>query len=156
MENREDVMIDIETLGTSFDSVMLSCSLVKFDIDTGEISDELTVYFDLQQSIDKGFKINAGTLQWWLTQNSDVFAKQFKDEMAHDSLYAIQRFINEDAKVWGNSASFDLGILGNYFKEYEIHQPWKFWNEMCVRTVCNINPSAKMNTEFVGEKHTRS
>ena len=154
MENKENVMIDIETLGTSFDSVMLSCSLVKFDITNGKTYEELTVYFDLEESIKKGFKVKADTLEWWLTQNPEVLRGQIKKTSSYASLLKICAFLGDkDCRVWGNSASFDLGILGNYCDLYLVPRPWKFWNEMCVRTICNINPEPKINMDFVGEKH---
>lgn len=153
MDSKKNVMIDIETLGTSFDSVMLSCSLVRFDIETGETFEELEVYFDLEESIKEGFQVNVKTLKWWLEQDIQVLKKQLKDNSCLESLNDISKFIDNTDSVWGNSASFDLGILGNYYDTFNIERPWNFWNENCVRTVSNLNPQIKWDTEFVGDKH---
>jgi hypothetical protein len=46
--------------------------------------------------------------------------------------------------VWGNAASFDLKILEKAYKLMQIEVPWKYYNEMCYRTLKNLYPEIKI------------
>ena len=64
-----DVMIDIETLGTDPGSVILSIGAVEFDLKTGKTGEEFYQWIDLESSSNKGFSVSAGTIKWWMMQN---------------------------------------------------------------------------------------
>lgn len=155
-----DVMIDIETMGTTSNSAILSVAAVPFNIDTGDISDDIFYYrVDLQSCIDAGLHMNVNTVLWWMKQSDDARFELLDNTNRYSLeivLSLLAKFINKNPKyrVWGNSARFDLGILSDaYSKINSIKTPWHYHNEMCVRTLSSILPDVIKNTLFEGVPH---
>ena len=73
IENRRNVMVDIETLGRKPGIIILSVALVEFDIKTGKILKTLEKNLSLAESLKKDFKIDSDTLKWWLKQDPTLF-----------------------------------------------------------------------------------
>jgi hypothetical protein len=63
------------------------------------------------------------------------------------------RFCNKDAKIWGNSARFDLGILQNAYNIQNMPIPWDFRKERCLRTLVEYNPTIKSSYKYSGTAH---
>jgi DNA polymerase III epsilon subunit-like protein len=151
----ENIMIDIETLGTSPGCALLSLAAVKFDIKTGEAGETFYQTIDLNSCIDSGLTICPDTFKWWLCQSreaqNDLLSKEgLKLPLV---LQLFSNFITEDQIVWGNSARFDLGILEYAYKSVNIPVPWKSWNERCVRTLSSLYPDVKKNEKREGIHH---
>lgn len=141
----QDVMIDIETLGIQHSSVFLSIAAVPFDFTKKKVS---KTYFyktvDLKSAIDLGLTIDASTLQWWLEQKPHIMKLMFDNtEPVTKVLEQLSIYFRskELVKPWGNSASFDLGILTNAYQKADMTLPWKFWDERCYRTAVNLFPA---------------
>ncbi|RYD77409.1 MAG: 3'-5' exoribonuclease [Sphingobacteriales bacterium] len=153
----EHLMIDIETLGTDSNSVILSLAAVEFDIATGKTGASFYKRVNLQSALDAGLKVSASTIKFWFEQSEaarkDLFAEV---EALEDVLVAFTLFANRgDVKrfVWGNSARFDLGILENAYKSFSIRVPWIHWNERDVRTLASLQPETRKEMPFTGTKH---
>lgn len=154
--NFNHLMVDIETLGCSSYSVILSFSAVEFNLYTGETGASITRHIDLNSCIKAGFLVDASTVIWWMKQSE--LAREKVTEGNTDIYTALLDFRDflvsrPDFLLWGNSASFDLGILGNAYDKMAIEKPWKHWNERCLRTLVFLNPFPKQNHKFKGEKH---
>ena len=64
------IMIDVESLGTRADAVILSLGAVKFDLTSGKIDDQgfyASISIDSNQEL--GRRIQEDTLLWWLKQD---------------------------------------------------------------------------------------
>jgi hypothetical protein len=134
----QNAMVDIETLGVSFDSVFLSIAVVQFDINTGTLGKEFYKKITLDSAQKQGRKINSRTLKWWLEQKPELLQEMFKDtDSIQNVMYALYAFFKDNDIVypWGNSASFDLGMVGNAFDANGLMRPWSFSNERCYRTI---------------------
>ena len=59
---------------------------------------------------------------------------------------------HEDVRPFGNSASFDLGILGGAYDRLGKPRPWVHWNERCFRTIRNLYPAVEYNVEDKGRE----
>lgn len=145
----QNLMIDIETLSTKPNGVILSIGAVFFD--KSGFGPEFYVNIDLQSSMDAGFEIDAGTVYFWLKQSSEAGAVLDKEkEPFCDAIRYLHKFIvlNCDVKevnVWGNSPSFDLVMLKNYIARTDKYlsnaeqtKIWKFYNERDFRTAVDI------------------
>jgi hypothetical protein len=154
-ENKqEQVMLDIETMGTGSYSAILSIAAVKFNIETGKYTDEFYQRIDLQTCLDVGLKIKASTVYWWMGQGDEAredFAKNISP--LKDVLAYLSFFIDQDSLIWGNSNSFDCGILSNAYEKIGKPIPWNFWNERDVRTLLSLMPHIKNETDKVGISH---
>lgn len=63
-----------------------------------------------------------------------------------DSFLKVEFPIIDNVNVWANSPSFDLILLSNAYKKFNMAIPWKFYNERCVRTISYLKPDVKKNT----------
>ena len=149
-----DVMIDLETLGTTPDSAILAIGAVKFDPHTGEQREQFYTVIEFEDA-DKR-KISAATVKWWMQQDEDARMALVKPaSMAIDletALVDFGNFLSPGDKVWGNGATFDISMLEH---AYGYEAPWKFWNVRDVRTVVDIASGLvdRNDTKFVGQAH---
>lgn len=147
-----DIMIDLETLGTSVDTVVISIGAVFFDTTTKELGPTFNMNLKIENQL-KTRSINADTLAWWMGQ-SNAAKKVFSAE-ALPTVVALSAFVKwvianapEDGNVkpWGNGAIFDISILEHLLAEYNIKPPWKFSNVRDLRTFKEyVAGNAKIN-----------
>lgn len=151
------VMVDLETLGTGPEALILSLGAVKFDAAKDlEIVDCLHVGIEPATAQAHGLKINAGTVLWWLHPERAG---------ARDALLALERvdlysaldgfrqwFGVESLPVWGNGATFDNVILRTAFQHAGVECPWQFWHDRCYRTVRALAPG--LTLERTGTHHS--
>jgi hypothetical protein len=136
-------MIDIETLGTAHSSIFLSVAAVPFDLKTRAYKGKEFFYktVELNSAMKAGLTIDPSTLQWWLNQKPEVMKLMFKDaQPLEEVLKDLSAYFKAKGLIypWGNSASFDLGILTNAYQKIGLPVPWKFYNERCYRTVVSL------------------
>ncbi|WP_110641075.1 3'-5' exonuclease [Salinicola sp. CPA57] len=134
--------IDLETLDTCNNAVILTIAIVT---DQG---DELVLSPNLNQQISDGRTVDAGTFRWWLGQSEN--ARRSIIESEELPCAAVRRrvleFFNQNklrnapsCYVWGNAPSFDCDILADFlsggaFIDDKPHKPWPSWVERDVRT----------------------
>ena len=147
MKAINNVMLDLETMGTGPNAAIIAVGAVRFD---KEVTDRFYEVVDLRTSIDMGLEMDPDTVMWWM-QQSDAAREQFKREGKHLSevLCLFRKWIDADAIVWGNGAAFDNVILANAYRKQNTPAPWKFWNDRCYRTVKSLNPDVKMQRKGV-------
>lgn len=135
-----NVMVDLETLGTAPGSVVTSIGAVLFDKD--RILETISINISLESSLGYGLKVQAKTLEWWMTQLPAVRAEQFKSSVSlGEALERFTRFISfSEVKVWGNGASFDNVLLRGLYDAAKQDAPWNYWNDRCYRTIKNSFP----------------
>lgn len=171
-ENLGHLMVDIETLGNSSNSVICSIAAIEFDLATGETGRSFNKNISIQSCLDFGLKVDGSTIKWWFEQDKLAQIKLFKD--AESLNFVLRRFFKfilelccpgtdhsshgyklfkSDLQIWGNSNRFDLGILENAYKAVGIDVPWMHWNERDVRTLVSFAPEIKKNMSFEGIKH---
>lgn len=135
----KDIMIDIETLGTTYGCAVLSIGAVRFDRNTGEIGDKF--YASMGQQAQKYGHASQATLDWWEQQSSEAKEAAFsgtEDPVAVANTLASR--IDKNDFVWGNGSIFDITILESWFSSVDVAVPWKFWNVRDVRTVVDLSP----------------
>jgi hypothetical protein len=157
-ENLGHLMVDIETFGSKSHSVICSLAAVEFDIATGQTGKTFKENIDVQSCLELGLKIDGSTLEWWLNQSNEARTGLLTCKMPLPLV--INRFwsffknlCNDEMKVWGNGARFDLGILENATTACGMLIPWKHWNERDVRTLVSFAPEIKKEMPFEGVKH---
>lgn len=143
-----DIMIALETLGTTADSVILSIGAVRFD-SRGDSVDETgpnTFYRSASISSNQalGRRIDESTLVWWMGQSKEAQAV-FSGPNLHLS-FAILDLIewvgpagdNTSTLVWSNGADFDIPMVAHAARSLNLTLPWKFWNNRCMRTLASM------------------
>ena len=151
-------MVDIETLSTAVNAMVLSVGAVEFDPITGEIKRDF--YYELDLSEQNGRHISASTVQWWFKQSVenpksiDLLLKENKWKNGVEFvLHRLKDFIwgyesfraganrnegYEKIAVWACDPDFDLAILANLYEEHNLSVPWKYSEPKSVRTVRSI------------------
>jgi len=143
---RPNVMIDLETLGTHFDSGILSIGAVKFDY--SGILDRFYVNVKLTSTKKYGLFIDPETLKWWGEQKPEAIESLFKNGIPLDE--ALQRFNEWYGKdsifTWSNGSDFDQVIMRNAYRVVGSVEPWKYWDGLCYRTLKElIDPTRTFN-----------
>lgn len=136
----KDFMIDLETLGTKNDSVFTNIGVQQFDVETGIMGDTILLYVDWQSALDTGRKMDASTIKWWLKQGeearSDMLAYEgIRLEHALTQLNDFLLIRSSYPIVWGNGATFDIGMLEDAYNALGMNIPWKHYNVNDCRTV---------------------
>ena len=139
----QHVMIDIETMGTCRDAVILSIGAVLFD--RNKIYEDGGFYENLswQEQLDNGGTVTEGTIKFWLRQPSGPRDALF-GKKALSPNQAINKFNlwfqkqvqkPNDCNVWAKGPAFDLSLLGDLYQRLNLGAPpWPYRAERCVRT----------------------
>lgn len=135
----EHLMIDLETLGTLSDSVILSIGAIPFDIQTGEMGKEIDFFPNVEHQLDHR-KVTWGSIKFWLSQNSDAIkaiTEVQRSILLGTCLYLFAEFckdhLTENFKIWGNG--FDVSLLNHAYAQYNIETPWSYKNIFDCRTI---------------------
>lgn len=138
-----NIMVDLETLGTSSDAVIIAIGAVAFDA-TG-LGQTFYITVDPQSCVDLGMKIDAATVMWWMRQSDaarGAFSRQGTPIVG--ALDAFSRYVagcaGASAEVWGNGATFDNVILANAYRAANMLKPWAYWGDRCYRTMKSMYP----------------
>jgi hypothetical protein len=142
-------MIDLETLATSTDAVVLTIGAVKFDPFGSDIKepamDSFYVKIDIDSCDELGLVANDDTIAWWAQQDKAAQAEAFEGadrihiREAFDRLY---KFCWGTKRVWSNGAAFDIPICEHVYKKLNKAVPWQYWAVRDVGTAFDlgINP----------------
>lgn len=140
-------MIDLETLSTNPDAVILTIGGVKFDAHTNqEPYQPLYHRVDVDSQTDMGRHVMQDTLDWWGQQDPEVTAEALGDE-GRISLDEMTKILNKwcvgvDA-FWCQGPLFDYAILQNLYSQMKKPCPWNFWAIRDSRTVFSMVPKVK-------------
>lgn len=154
------IMLDLETLGTKPGSVITSIGAVKFsprgyeDYPREEITDTFYERVDIESCVALGLTLDVSTVLWWMKQSDEARAELNKPGIRIlDALTKFAKWVcpDEEARVWGNGASFDNAMLSAAYDRCAIKRPWKYSNDRCYRTVKNLFPDVEM--ERTGTHH---
>lgn len=168
----QHVMIDLETLGTGPNAVIVQIGAVFFNelmypnrytssasdlskhpLDLECLGHTFSESIDMRDAANYG-KMDADTVAWWMSQ-SDVARNKVLGgtEKLKDALDHFRAFMGTatvaDVRVWGNGPSFDMVILKSAFDAAGISAPWKFYNERCVRTVKEVGAAIGVNMDSI-------
>lgn len=152
----KDIMLDIETMGTSTSAAIMSIGACYFDPLTGKIGET----FHEQIDISTNGKIDASTVIWWMKQDDDARSKFYdngKADNIKDVLFDFTTFVKKNSKIWGNGIAFDNVIIRNAYDALKSQAPWAFYNDRDVRTMVDLGQAIgidpKRDFPFEGVKH---
>lgn len=135
-----NLMLDIETLGTDQNAIVIAIGAQFFDPKTGELGASFYRKLNFQDQIDLGRKPTQSTIEFWLKQSKE--AQVVFHEEGIDTSQALSEFVafvkqNSEqfkCKPWGNGPSFDLTIMETLLGDFNVKLPWMFFNVRCLRT----------------------
>jgi hypothetical protein len=115
-----DLMIDIETLGTQVNSVITQIGAVYFDRNSAELGKEISLNIQVQDCLNHGLQIDGGALRFWFEQTKCYESRElpswFKEPIPLSlALENLRRFYDKEALVWAH-ATFDFPIIANAYQ----------------------------------------
>jgi oligoribonuclease (3'-5' exoribonuclease) len=152
-----NIMLDLEcTSVNNHNPAIIEIGAVYFDIDTGAELAHLSTPVSLQSCLDLGLVTEEETLDW-VEKNIPTTLSTSKNcsVTLHQALFRLSRFIRESCKqtvhalqeqgrtvhlesepmIWGNGTMADNIWIRSAYKACSMEKPWKYWNDMCVRTM---------------------
>lgn len=152
-------MLDLETMGDTPYSPIMSISAVVFDMDTAEIGEVFERKATLQSNFDLGLYPTASTIEFWMRQPDEARLELLKNDGStlYHALSCFSEWMastdNSKSQIWGNSARFDCGILKDAYYKSKMPIPWDFRLERDVRTLVAFDKKIKENTTNTGVAH---
>lgn len=156
-----DVMVDIETGGTSPDhSPILQIAAVRFNVLTGEVDASDMFNACLDQPADRFW--DEGTVVWWQEQNPAVLERILS--RAEPAEGVIRRFRDwsvagyPDPVFWAKPITFDFPFIASYMRRYGFGMPYHFSKARDVRSFCAglafpNPPISDRDIAFEGDAH---
>jgi len=142
MNETKHAMIDLETLSTQQDAVVLTIGACKFNpFSFDEPTERLHFKLDTSTQVEKGRHICDDTLAWWGDQDEEIKKEAFSDNDRVDvesACDAMTEWFKDCTKIWCQGPSFDFPIIYSLFKDFDREVPWPFWLQRDSRTVTGL------------------
>ena len=127
-----DIMLDIETLATSPDAVVLTFGAIKFDPFNPSIQMSDGIYFriNVDEQIDLDRRVDEGTVAWWGTQSAEVREEALGETdrvSLEDFTKALNKFVVGATRIWAQGPVFDIVILENLYRQIGKPAPWQYY-----------------------------
>ena len=125
-------MLDIETLATSPDSVILTFGAIKFDpFDPDrEMGPGLYFRINVDEQINLGRHVDENTVAWWGTQNEQVREEalgEYDRIRLEDFTKELNKFVVGVNRIWAQGPVFDIVILENLYRQLQKPTPWPYY-----------------------------
>lgn len=139
-----EVMLDLETLSTRGDAIILVIAGIKFNrrANSLELKDMDTFYrrIDINSCQELGLHTDPKTVEWWNQQPPEIYNECFGKERVplKNALIEFSNWFGRCNLIWSQGATFDIPILAEAYRRCGMQTPWKFWNARDTRTVYDL------------------
>lgn len=141
-----NIMVDVETLGLTPGSVILSIGACVFDpYGTRGIGETFQKNICIDSAQRAGLTINGKTVVWWLGQSLQArSAMTADDDMLGNVLSDFSEWWTDQTTgqgpglIWAWGANFDPGMLEAAYLAAGLHAPWRYDSVRCARTICRM------------------
>ena len=143
-------MLDIETLSTRPESVILTLGAVKFDPFGDEVDTDSGLYvrINVDEQLALNRHVQQETVEWWGKQSEDVREEALGEHERtglEQFVDQLNRFLVGANAIWCQGPAFDIVILENLYRQLGRPTPWQFWQIRDSRTLFSVHgdPRAK-------------
>jgi hypothetical protein len=162
-KNAINISVDLETASTANNAAILSigATLISVPLDSGvNVNAEFYAKATLVGQADTGFDVSKSTMEWWNLQDAAVREETFSGtEHVSKLLLTFSNWLSDVSNqgtyrinIFSNGANFDGVILRNAYDLIGMQVPFKFYGELCYRTMATIF-DFPMPKPPVGEAH---
>lgn len=134
-----DVMLDLETLSTRPEGVILILGAIKFNpFEIDSFGETLYIRIDVDEQTAKGRHVCENTMGWWLKQPTDVMEEALSETdrvSISDTLKRLNKFLVGVNNIWAQGPIFDIGMLENMYRGENTPPPWQHWQISDSRTL---------------------
>jgi len=149
--NRLDIVLDLETLGTSNSPVITQIGAVAFDIKTGKKVREFMLNVTIDSCLKAGLKPDGSTIKWWMTQSKEVRDEVFNSDQVVTISKALNAFRDwvttlsasvdggkKNVYLWGNGILADNTWIKGANEALNIPEYLSYQNHRDVRTLLDL------------------
>ena len=137
-------MIDLETLSTNPDAVILTVGGVKFDpLSQMKHWDDMYFRVDVNEQTEMKRDVMQDTVDWWSEQPKEISDEAFSDNNRiglQDMIKKINKLSVGVDVFWCQGPLFDYAILQNIYKQLVHPVPWQYWQIRDSRTLFSLVP----------------
>lgn len=135
-------MIDLETLSTAHNAVVLSIGACIFDDDHKPVTEKFYANLEIDTQLALSRNVSQSTFMWWLQQTEaarDAIVRTERQD-TKNTLVSFARWLDTHnvVGVWGNGAAFDNILLESMYDDYKLPRAWKYNQNFCYRTLAAI------------------
>lgn len=135
-------MIDLETLDTKPNCVILTIGAVRFNPTGMGIVEKLELKPTIEDQTEKYSRtIDDETIEWWGKQHPDAIEEAFNETgrlSFQDCLAVLYKFCWNRRAIWSNGAGFDIVALETGYRDVGMAIPWPYYNARDTRTLFDI------------------
>lgn len=133
-------MLDLETLATSPNSVILTFGAVKFNPFDPDQEFDNGLYFriDVDEQINLGRQVDQGTVDWWGQQSEEVREEALGEHnrvSLEEFTKELNKFVLGADRIWAQGPVFDIVILENLYRQLNKPTPWPYYTIRDSRTL---------------------
>ena len=137
-------MLDLETLSTRPESVILTIGAVKFDPWGEDVDAESGLYMrvDVDEQLALDRHVLESTVEWWGKQDEAVREEALGEhnrESLDNMTRALNKFLVGVENIWCQGPAFDIVILENLYRQLSKPTPWQFWQIRDSRTLFSVH-----------------
>ena len=136
-------MLDIEGLGTGPDTTILTIAAQEFDpLTRDKFGREFYVRVALESQERRS--IQQSTIEWWATQPEIVREEAFGETNRiplDQALVGLHRICWHAKRIWAQGPTYDMTILEDAYKSYNMALPWRYFSVRDSRTVFSLVPN---------------
>jgi hypothetical protein len=147
----KSLMIDLETLATSTDAVILTLGAVKFDLySDADPWDPVYLKLEIDPQLALGRRVSDDTLAWWGKQSAEAQAEAFDENdriSLADAVAEIRRAVAHCSEIWAQGPQFDISMLEHLFRSLGEPIPWSYGQVRDSRTVLSASPDCRIFPE---------
>lgn len=152
-----DVVVDLETLGRARGAQVLEIGAACLSPSPGVGLQGFAGFPSLVDQARKGLTAEPSTVLWWLDESEAGPGSAARQRVtnahgpnglsAYSAVVVLADFTRwlqfvshgRELRIWGNGATFDLGILAGLYEALGMEVPWNFWDERDLRTLFDVN-----------------
>ena len=134
-EARNNIVIDIETLGRRNDAAITQIGIAAAD-SKFELLSKALIQIDprVWNSCERTF--SGETILWWLNQENGPVGNNltlYSYQQAMDALDKIIASCGESCLIW-TKGTMDLFCIKDLYEHFDRELPWQFWQSRDIRT----------------------
>lgn len=155
MAKLDHICVDIETLSTQTNAVIVSVAAVKFNLVSDE-QETFSVNINPFGSKALGLHICKETIDWWKEQKPNA-AKAWQTSQIglEKALTKFNEFCGQSNSThyWSLGTDFDFPILKSSFQAVDMKEPWKYYNLHDMRTAYYLAGLDTRTLDRIGVYH---
>lgn len=141
------IMLDLETLSSANDAVIIAIGAMRFNINNFEETDTFYRVVNAKSAQRGGGRVDGDTVMWWMGQSEEARKAICGDDsvLIDTALIEFSKWVREKTLegMWGNGADFDNVVLRTAYERLNKTAPWSHRENRCYRTMRSLAPDIK-------------